>query len=402
MKESLKTYLEKPPKERKELYPFFEMSQPQSHRTYTKLINQMLQSEREAWAEKIQDLLKLESANEKISLWNFLLELINHMPTQAVQVTLMAALKEQEKFFMREGSVNEDMEKLLDEVKLKCVHEIKYHATSLKDQPKLMSWDHDTTRSKSDRFQNIFTKQKQEKLGKYKMKLEQEWLPSQANNLFEYWATPHIDYFWISEDMDVYLKVKASFKANIENQVVLINLIQARQNNFEKIKLVPEFEQWIASQIEKLTHELIDFINTLNDECKQELTILFQNGFVISREIIKFESLQLQLSDGFAIIGSWTPGQKKKLLTFWSKNIPFYLEIKDTEAKETWLPNLEELILQDTDHMESVIQDFLKIPIPSNSEESTLERFLKFHVEETRAQSVKKMSERGLQYGTTA
>lgn len=359
LKESLQTYLKNPPKERKKLYPFFEMSQP--HTTHTKLINQMLQSERDAWAEKIQDLLDLESANEQIALWNFLLELIKNMPTPAVQVTLMAALKEQEKILLREGSVNKDMKNILDEVKLTCVQEIKKHVVSIE------------SKIKSDRFKNIFTKREQEKLGIYKMKLEKEWLASQENDLFEYWAS----------HMDVYLKVKGSFKGILESQVILMKLIEARKKSFEIFKPVPDFVTWMVSKIDELTSELINSIKSLNDE-----------------EVVKFASVQSELRDGFDIMGTWSLEETKKLLVFWSNNIPFYLEIKHIKAKESWLPYLEKLILQDPNHMETVMKDFLKTPSPPNSKEFSLNRFLKFHAEKTRTQTLKKISEKGLTFKT--
>ncbi|KAH9819546.1 hypothetical protein DFH28DRAFT_956394 [Melampsora americana] len=360
LKKSLKTYLKKPPNERRKMYPFFDMSRPRT--TYTRMINQMLHSEKESWGETLQDLLESESASKNTALWNFLLELIEHMPTPAVQVTLMAALREQEKTLVKEALVNEDMQKLLDEVKRACVDEIRYHVISLKGK------------SKSDRFKNIFTKQEQEKFGIYKIKLEKEWLPSQENNLFKYWAS----------HMDVYLKVKGSLKGMIESQVILIHLVRAGHKNTKKIELLPEFERWIISKIDTLTNGLTQFINSLDDE-----------------GIERFASIQSELGDGFDIIGVRSSEQKRRLLAFWVKNIPFYFGFKDIESKQSWLPVLENLILQDTQHMKTVIQDFLKTSTPSDSQETFLFEFLKFHVEKTHAQSSRKISEIGLTYGKT-
>ncbi|KAH9819548.1 hypothetical protein DFH28DRAFT_956401 [Melampsora americana] len=322
---SLKTYMEKPIEERRASNPFFEISRVDE--LYTHSINQILITEKKDWSQQIREILKIGSSQEKIPLWNFLKELTYHMPTSAVQLTLIEAWKE-EKMMMKEieeGLLHPNLENMKS-ITVRCMDEMEDHVNSLKSNK--------FSCREPERFEDIFNYADQKKLGSYRITLENQWLTNdQQNHLFQFWGS----------HMNIYLDVEDSIRSIIEKQVMVMRLTLERLKYYQISDTFPYFTPLTGSLLHTLVGELSYSIVMLNDE-----------------QLRKFARIQLKLRYGFHTTSIEDADILRDLLVFWSENIIFHLRFIDFPNRE--LSTIENYFLHDEERLEAFLEDFRGSP----------------------------------------
>ncbi|KAH9819544.1 hypothetical protein DFH28DRAFT_28035 [Melampsora americana] len=328
----LRIYLEKPIEERQNQKPFFSLSNYPDSQTQQKygLMNQMLKSRIEDWSEYLLEIFKINSSSQYPPFWRFIGDLSAYMPTPALQMSIFEMKQWISSIDNLEPTT--EMNRLLAYlrmIKAKCTRTMRRHVASLGEEG---------SRPSESRFVNIFTKEQQERMGKYAIHLETSWPSSHdEEGLIRYWAS----------NLDVYLQVEGTLQGMLEKQVILIDLAKEERRLSSKVshipKLYPVYDHWVGARVGALTKELIDYISSLNDE-----------------DLKAFAKIQSKTQLGFKINTKLMVKDIRNMLMFWTHNSSLYLQINGMPEKDVKFNLIEQFIVQDPDHLNLAMQDLIK------------------------------------------
>ncbi|KAH9820630.1 hypothetical protein DFH28DRAFT_1051284 [Melampsora americana] len=379
-KEDPQVYLGRSLKERQELGPLLDLCETKDEDTYCligfDLINRMLQSNIQRWPTMLQKIFKLYTQQQEAKdFWRLLSHISDFMPTPALQVTRFELEKERAKpWYVK--SINEgwELHRALENTISKCLHSMQEHIVSLNRNDFVFALCRET-----EKIMNIFTSKEQKKLGEHRLFVEKDWFGIGEKWVLQNWALRE-------SYMDVYMNVQGVIKGVLETQVVLFTLIKAEKINTLKILGLPHgltynFDNWVSPYVEKLTKNLVDSINSLDQQ-----------------QIQYCAALQEKYTHGLLIHQFQEPNDNKNIMRFWSKNLRFYLEIKSLPQLNLMMHPLENLIRKNPKHMEYVMKEFKKNPPPSRAQSQTnlLSRFLEFFLDNTPFPELREIAVEGL------
>ncbi|EGG11840.1 uncharacterized protein MELLADRAFT_58871 [Melampsora larici-populina 98AG31] len=331
-----------------------------------KLIKSMLKSEMETWPRYIHDILKTKTSYKIIPFWSFLVVISEFMSTPILQKTFFEFSKENERLLKDQVWEDYENKKMLKYVLNKYEIKIKEHVNLLKqkDKPKEVI--------------DIFTRDAQEHLGEYKICLEKQWSSNAEVELYRNWAS----------HLSVYINVKGAVKAALETQAIQVSWIKFGKLNALGYVGVPyeirePFKDGLSKQCQAITSELVDSIQLLND-----------------RSLLEFFTYQAEYDYGIYDQYFIEPHDDiRKTLVFWVKYMPFYLKMRMNEDTWNWQCLMEAIIVSDPkgDHLEPIMQKFLRLPPPSSTKKNLIVRFLEFLLKKTKHGDLREVAQQGLE-----
>ncbi|EGG13191.1 uncharacterized protein MELLADRAFT_101019 [Melampsora larici-populina 98AG31] len=339
-------------------------------------LNLMLQSEIISWTTKLQDIFRIESSYKKEFFWLLMGELASYMPTPAIQVTIIQVEKESRNpWETEEIGMRTDQDDCLTEVMQKCRKVLKEHIISLKHG------------IETERIMNIFTTQEQEKLGDFKISLQNDWSVFEEIELCQHFLLFYTSvtlYKHTHQDLPMYLHTDNTVEGILETQAVLVSLIKLKKRNDLKVHELPYelnqvYGKWINKYINELTDKFINSINSLNEI-----------------QLQSFEGTQVRLVYGLLVSIYEDHTEIKKVITFWIRYMDFYLGINHLKDLLYPIDSIEKLIIKDINHMEYIMNEFQKISNPSINQKNLLNRFLEFFLEKTEDLELRQIALDGL------
>ncbi|EGF99773.1 uncharacterized protein MELLADRAFT_94056 [Melampsora larici-populina 98AG31] len=366
----LQSYLERTAEEQKKSEPFFTYTPDDLYTNLAgvdsvKLMNNMLQSDKENWPEHIQNIFKADPTDRIKNFWAFIAIMSEFMSTPVLQKTFFEIGKEEERLLQRGNLIDYDIHKLIPVV-------LDIYATEIKEHVKLLE-----TGDKPRKVIDIFTRDEQTKVGEHGIQLEKQWAPTEEVELYRNWAS----------NMMLYLEVEGSVKGILETQALQVRLVKKIRLN--SLGIIPYeisqcLEPLLSTRVQDLTDELLDSIKLLDE-----------------KSWLQFWSCQVRYDVGIRDRWCDKPDEDtRKSILFWVKYMPFYLQMKASEDTWDWYYLMEEIIVKDIkgDHaLESVMNQFLTNPPPLNTQDNLIVKFLEFVVEMTQSQSLRKIAKGGLE-----
>ncbi|EGG04463.1 uncharacterized protein MELLADRAFT_64904 [Melampsora larici-populina 98AG31] len=335
-------YLKRPLKDRKNSDPFFTCPPHLDDRSpgvdSLQLMNEMLQSDKHYWPQYILDILNTKPSEKIKNFWAFIFAIADFMPTPCLQITFFAVLKEQK-------NIPSGFD---DKIKMNGIfeHVLYRYAKRMKEHVVLLG--RRVVYIKKEEAIDIFTRDKQEKLGEYAINFEKKWSPDEEVVLYKNWAS----------HMLVYIQVKGPIKALLETQAIQASLITSYNRDDRAQCLV----NWEGERFQALAKEAVDIIQSSS-----------------KHSLNKFEMYQSEYSYGISSYWAYEVEDIRKVLGFWSTYMPFHFDIQFHPG--SWKPYsfLAFLIMDKTkdNDLEKLMKRFL--PITATCEPSTvLVAFLEF------------------------
>lgn len=378
----LKAYLETSLQERKISHPFFNCPPSLNDELpgvdSLKLMNRMLQSDKENWPIYILEIFKTKPTKKIKNFWGFISEISNYMPTPVLQKTFFLVVKEQDILLQGNNAqifINK-VKEIFQILVSKYSEKMKEHVDFLKkeERPKEVI--------------DIFTRMEQENLGEYGIHLEKEWYLNEQIELYKNWAS-HIH---------VYLKVQGSLKGILETQAIMVSIIKLCERvalGMPPIEAIgpPEiqyeigqcFEHWMDKQRQDLTQELVDYIQSADE-----------------KSLWEFGLRQLGLSYGIRCGWACLFEDVKKIELFWARYMPFYFNMMSHAETSTWehIHVMDKLILNNTKDLNLFMQEFLtyKNSVIVTPQSNLVTRFLNFVLDYTKSKSLRKGARWGLEF----
>ncbi|EGG08097.1 uncharacterized protein MELLADRAFT_105306 [Melampsora larici-populina 98AG31] len=206
---------------------------------------------------------------------------------------------------------------------------------------------------------NIFTRDEQEKLGEYGIRLEKTWSQDDQVELYKAWGSRIVKGILESQAIQIIWLYKDTFMALDEMEVMV-------QNSLSK-------------EYKDLTQELVTSIKSL-DEDFDSLEKLCDSQRQMNYGIydpLNDESISDEV-DGIIfwvkhLIIPFNPNVTKKT------DMPFYLEMISTEETRKSQSNLS-ILIEETDEnlLDSIMEEFLITSKRSNDQKNVIFRFLEF------------------------
>ncbi|EGG00519.1 uncharacterized protein MELLADRAFT_111752 [Melampsora larici-populina 98AG31] len=178
-------YLGKKLEERQRSEPFFNFLSTVHDATSSKtkalgLMNIILKSDIQTWAQHLQEIFKEPPLGEMIAFWKFISELLYFMPTSALQVTLIEAIKLENQLGDEQGT------RVLRSPRLALLRVIRIGGANMKEHISILK-----EVNKPERVIDIFTREEQDKLGVHRMHLEGKWSSFEEELIYQHWASYH-------------------------------------------------------------------------------------------------------------------------------------------------------------------------------------------------------------------
>ncbi|EGG07896.1 uncharacterized protein MELLADRAFT_62179 [Melampsora larici-populina 98AG31] len=325
----------------------------------------MLQSGIQEWTNFLKEVFTMESQFKEHHFWQFIGDLLSHMPTPAVQVTLVQMETEKRKFYLLGDELRSFQLQNLEEMILKGKNVMREHIGQLQ-QDKV---------TESDRIINTFTDNEQEKLGRFKINLAKKWSPLERIELRQHWVL----------HLGTYLDESIHVKGMLETQVILEGLVKADARNIFKMashQLGDPFEDVVTKHITSLKESLINDINRSNNQ-----------------DTGSFVEVQSTLRNGLMITDTWrfNPAECRVVMSFWVQYMRFYFGIKHSRNPGLYHHPLERLILAGSKHMENMIHQFKNASTFQTSQRDLLTGFLEFFLEKTQENDLRHIAMRALE-----
>ncbi|KAH9819445.1 hypothetical protein DFH28DRAFT_1080100 [Melampsora americana] len=361
-KEHLAEYLKKPLEARMS-NPFFTFSPHLDEKlagvNTLKLMNKLLQSRRESWPQYIQDIFKTQPSESIKNFWAFISELADYMPTPCLQTTFVAVSKEKEKLALASHDNTSALHAIFDFLLPRYARRIKEHVVLLGKK---------VGQIEKQGVIDIFTRNAQEKMGEYGIQLEKTWSTSEEVVLYKNWAS----------HMLVYRQVEGAVKGLLETQAIQASLISPGMG-YERGQCI---KNWKGEHSQALAKEAVDIIQSLDKDSLKH-----------------FEKQQSKYSYGISSGLAYDLEKVKKVLEFWMKYMPFYLDINFHPG--SWKPHVFfcSMITDTTENndFEEVMQHFLPITIKWDPE-SIIIRFLLFLRKNSNSDTLKDQAQNALTY----
>ncbi|EGG08095.1 uncharacterized protein MELLADRAFT_62129 [Melampsora larici-populina 98AG31] len=379
-KDLLAKYLDKNLEDRKNSAPFFPCNPstnipPKS----LKLMNRMLQSNMETWPENIQEILRIEPSVIVKEIWGFMFTISDFMTTPVLQKTLFILKIEQE----RTGQLE----------KTKCSNFISGLANryekKLRDHIGLLG-----NERKPKEVNNIFTKDEQEKLGEYGIRLEKKWSPNDEVKLYKSWGLSESSFLSLLtitklkiynnpiKDMSLYMSVKGTVKEILESQIIQISWLKRGTHNVWDEMHVMVKNSW-SKEYQALTSDLVTSIKSL------------EKDIILSQALC---DCQRQIYFGiYDAKSEKTLFDEVQAIIFWVKHMPFYLEMissKDTFQSPFLITDLIKYTEEDV--LDSVMKRFLNSASSWKNHENVINRFLAYVQDQSDDENLEEITKRVL------
>ncbi|KAH9814342.1 hypothetical protein DFH28DRAFT_305461 [Melampsora americana] len=368
-KDYLESYLRRRPKDRRKenfftIPPYFHNEIPGVDSL--KLMNKMLKSEKETWPEELHKIFKTKPTYKVKNFWGFIYEISNYMSTSVLQKSFIIILKEREELLKGTNWNDCDLKMILRDVTLKYESQMKEHVKLVEEK------------KTNELVLDIFTRDEQEKLREYGIRLEKRWSTIEEVELYRNWAS----------HMSVYVEAKGKNKGILETQAILVSLIKLYKRHALGVVNVSQemsdpFWHSLKKRCESLTEELVDDVRSLDPESWLMLWI-HQREYDYG---IYFEDFEDPDED------------TKKILLFWMKNMSFYFEIKSKKIPSSWNNLIEDMILEDNDGNQFIneMKNFsINTPSTSDPQVDLMVRFLNFVLENSKSERLKELVTKGL------
>ncbi|KAH9821692.1 hypothetical protein DFH28DRAFT_528731 [Melampsora americana] len=378
-KDHLIQYLDMSLEERRNSPPFF-FYPPPPHLPHDapgldslELMNKMLQSRIETWPEYIHEILKTDPSCKIKNFWGFMYEISDFMTTPVLQQSLFELCNESEDIKGWVTQKNYGAKEIRSKVIIRYEQKMNEHISLLEDEKyvKLRIQDHfvrmflicsinTDTYSRPKEVVNIFTINEQEKLGKYKIQLENQWTSSDAVILYKNWAS----------HMKVYMGVQGAVKGALECQAILVSWIKLDTLHSSGYIQVPygmreAFKDSLFTSSQAVANEFVNSIQSLDEE-----------------SWFKLWKFQKEFSYGINSRNHWS----RKTLVFWAKFMSVYLKMKMRPYTWKWRYLFEAIIEEDTeeDHLETVMQEFSSHSLAFDAQNDWVVEFLQLILNNTK------------------